>query len=160
MQWSAINGGGFGPPGQTAGGANGGNGVTPGAGASDVRTSQNDLSTRLLVAGGGGGYGFAGVSDLIRNPMIGGTWGQVGLGGAGGGSDGQDATGSCLGGLGGGGRGGGSSTGGAGGTAGSTGCTSPGLVCFAATSGTGGFGSGTAPRATATERMISNADKS
>jgi hypothetical protein len=61
--------------GQTPGGAGGGTGATDmngisdtfggdGGGASDVRSSANDLATRRLVAGGGGGGGGFGLAQV------------------------------------------------------------------------------------------------
>ena len=55
-------GGDGGSAGYTTGGYNGGGGAQrgntgTGGGATDIRTSQSDLSSRILVAGGGGGAG-------------------------------------------------------------------------------------------------------
>jgi hypothetical protein len=82
-------------PGDTPGGAGGGNGghsgeaAGAGGGSSDVRTSQNDLSSRLLVAGGGGGAG--GDSRVCLNGCLSITRSGGGAGGAGG-QDGSPAT--------------------------------------------------------------------
>jgi hypothetical protein len=104
-----------------------------GGGASDVRTSQGDLATRLLVAAGGGGGGghslhisFAGGGTTITQPG--------GAGGAGGGGDGASSDGT-------GGGGGGTDAGGAGG-AGAPGCTecSPGADGGSGAIGVGGHG--------------------
>jgi hypothetical protein len=110
--------------GQTPGGAGGGAGGTGGGGgsfggsgcggggASDLRSSPNDLSSRLIVAGGGSG---AGGDVFIPTGLVAG-----GAGGAGGGGDGRD--GASLGGttgelfVGQGGEGGTSGSGGLGGT--------------------------------------------
>lgn len=112
-------------------GANGGGlGETGGGASSDVRTSQNDLSTRLLVAGGGGGAGGDGlVAFGIAHSFTAGA-----AGGAGGGTDGF--------GFAAGGGGGGSTSGGEGG-AGSTGCFSTPIfpICGTGESGSAG-GSG------------------
>jgi len=116
-------------------------GALGGGAASDLRTSQNDLSTRLLVAGGGGGAGGSGVAFLSGGFPA---FTPGGAGGAGGGNDGIGGGGS---GGGGGGGGGGSSGGGAGG-AGNSGCFGPlGLppfpICGAGQNGSaGGFGFG------------------
>ncbi len=109
--------------GRTPGGAGGGTGATDtdgisdtyggdGGGASDVRSSANDLASRLLVAAGGGGGGGFGLAMVGTMPFL--TRGSGG-GGAGGGNTGVMGTSG-----GGGGGGGGSSSGGAGGAAGST----------------------------------------
>jgi hypothetical protein len=132
-------------PGQTPGGANGGSGATPGAGASDVRASQFDLSSRLLVAGGGGGSGVEGIVALLGTTEHG-FCGQPGAGGAGGGAAGQGATSPCAGGGGSGGAGqGGGASGGSGGAGGGSSCTpsQSGPFCPPGASGTsGGFGGG------------------
>lgn len=66
------------------GGTNGGNG----GGASDIRTSINDLNSRIIVAGGGGGGGADGC-DAINA--------AGGVGGAGGGGAGANGGGSANG---------------------------------------------------------------
>ena len=86
-----------------------------GGGASDVRSSPNDLSSRLLVAAGGGGSGEAG-----------------GVGGVGGGFNGSSAEG-------GGGLGASASAGGTGGT-GATLSACPPFARYCASGGSGGNG--------------------
>jgi Glycine rich protein len=68
-------------------GANGTSGTGPGGsgaggGASDVRTSQNNPSTRLLVAAGGGGAGGSGLIVFGVDQMPGGSGGPGGAAGA------------------------------------------------------------------------------
>jgi hypothetical protein len=63
-------------------GANGASGSGAGGGASDVRTSQNNLSTRLLVAAGGGGAGSPGLIIFGIDQSIGGNGGPGGAAGA------------------------------------------------------------------------------
>lgn len=53
-----------------------------GGGASDVRASQNDLSTRLVVAAGGGGAGAPGLITFGTDQAGGGGGGPGGAGGA------------------------------------------------------------------------------
>jgi uncharacterized repeat protein (TIGR01451 family) len=73
------------------GGANGGgNGCAGGGGASDVRTSDADLTSRVLVAAGGGGAGCGGTGSP---PQSGGDAGAPGTGGAEGGSPGTQTAG-------------------------------------------------------------------
>ena len=115
------------------GGAGGSGFGSAGGGASDVRSSQNDLSSRLIVAGGGGGGGGAGqAADQFEG--VGGAGGAAGADGGGGGSGGGS-----------GGRGGSSTSGGPGGAAGTCPPTFP-LICGAAATaaggGTGASGSG------------------
>ncbi len=59
-----------------------------GGGASDLRTSPNDLSSRVLVAGGGGGVGGTGIQTSDFRFVAPG-----GAGGAGGGGDGANGEG-------------------------------------------------------------------
>jgi len=128
--------------GQTPGGAGGGAGGTGGGGssggsgcggggASDLRSSPNDLSSRLIVAAGGGG---AGGDVLIPTGLVAG-----GAGGAGGGGDGR--SGASVGGTTGEafvGRGGGGGTSGSGGLGGATSADFAG----ATDGGAGGLGFG------------------
>ena len=79
---------GSGPPIGGAGGGTAGAGFLPGGdggGASDLRRSANDLSSRLLVAGGGGGAGAVGATVLGSADA---TTGTPGAGGNGGGGNG------------------------------------------------------------------------
>jgi len=123
---------------------NGSLGAGGGGGASDVRTSPTDLSTRLLVAGGGGGGGCSGITSS----------GPEGNGGAGGTADGSGFAGqdeaNALGSISSGGGGGGAGTASAGGAGGAGGA--PGIVgeggtnlpgCTGGTGdlGIGGYGS-------------------
>jgi hypothetical protein len=124
-------------PGVGDGGGSGGGGFDPagaGGGASDVRTAQNDLSTRLLVAAGGGGAGGIGAITLGTADA---PSGVSGAGGAGGGNNGSDSPG------GGGGAGGATpAAGGTGGAGGINSCiyTPPPFppVCAPGTPGAGG----------------------
>jgi hypothetical protein len=63
-------------------GANGASGSGAGGGASDVRISQNNLSTRLLVAAGGGGAGSPGLIIFGIDQTGGGSGGPGGVAGA------------------------------------------------------------------------------
>lgn len=64
-------------------GANGGGGVaTAGGGASDVRTSQSNVSSRVLVAAGGGGAGAPGTIQFGTDVTISGGGGVGGAAGA------------------------------------------------------------------------------
>ena len=135
--------GGASTPGAAGGGAGGFGflGTSGGGGASDVQTSLNDLSTRLLVAGGGGGAGGLGGFELGMAHSLSGVSGS---GGSGGGNNGDDSPGG-----GGGGRGATNGTGGAGGTAGASRCFYPPSpyppICSGGTAGAqGGPGSGAA----------------
>jgi hypothetical protein len=104
-------------------------GALGGGAASDLRTSQNDLSTRLLVAGAGGGAG--GDGGVVLGPAH--SFAPGAAGGVGGGGPGES-----------GGAGGGGTSGGAGG-AGSTGCFTAGFfgICGTGEDGSaGGFGVG------------------
>jgi hypothetical protein len=125
------SGAGGGRGGTGGGGGSFGGGGCPGGGASDVRSSPSDLSSRLIVAGGGGGAGgpVAGVPVGVAG----------GAGGAGGGGDGRN--GASLGGTSGEifvGHGGGGGTGGSGGLGGTTAAASVGATA----GGAGGLGSG------------------
>lgn len=125
--------------GGTGGGGNAGGsfGAGGGGGASDVRTSQTDLSTRLLVAAGGGGGGEVGVScDVSSGSCLEALFGgEGGVGGAGGGNPGA-----AGGGVGGGaGGGGGGTIGGVGGAA----CLSVTVTACAGGVNGGDGGSGT-----------------
>lgn len=97
-------------------GANGGGMGAPGTGggASDIRTAKTDLTTRLLVAGGGGGTG----DSNYTGTHAGGVGGDAGQPGAAGESGGCPSSEICE--PGGGGGGGTQSAGGAGGTAGAS----------------------------------------
>jgi hypothetical protein len=103
-----------------------------GGGASDVRTSQNGLSSRVLVAAGGGGGGGTGGSGLSGDGHT-----FDGNGGAGGASGGDAGFGGAPSGGGGGGGGGSSSNGGAGGAGGSS-CNPFVMVCGAGANGSAG----------------------
>ena len=94
--------------------------------SSDVRTSQNDLSSRLLVAAGGGGAGGLGEAAIIFDQ----SFSPGSPGGAGGGNPGGGPAG---------GGGAGSDSGGAGG-AGLTGCFSNPIGPLCATGGNGSAG--------------------
>jgi hypothetical protein len=70
-------------PGSTVYAVVGVNGVSgTGGGASDLRAAQNDLSTRLLVAAGGGGAGAPGLIRFGIDQMAGGGGGPGGAAGA------------------------------------------------------------------------------
>lgn len=105
---NGANGGGIGAGSQAPGGF--------GGGASDVRTAQDDLSTRLLVASGGGGAGGLGFSELPPSLHL--LDGSPGAGGDAGGTAGQSSA--DTDGGGGAGAGGGATSGGAGGLGGNT----------------------------------------
>lgn len=71
-------------PGGANGGGDGIDGSGGGGGASDVRTSQADLASRLIVAGGGGGAGKVGTCCVSGNNAPGGAGGAAGdVGGSG-----------------------------------------------------------------------------
>ena len=143
----ASNGGVSGSAGGANGGANGtaqgsGGSSGGGGGASDIRYSASDLSTRVLVAAGGGGAG--GVGDPIYG-ATGGRGGDAGTAGASGvdAPNSSNASGSPTGGAGTGGGGGGAGTTSAGGTGGTGGVDAGlgvGCVGDGGTLGLGGTG--------------------
>jgi hypothetical protein len=98
---------------------------TNGGGASDVRTSQDDLSTRLLVAGGGGSDGGYGIAVLNGQRL---SFSPGGLGGTAGNANDAD------------GGGGGSTSGGAGGVGGTFCLNISPFPPVCATSGSGSAG--------------------